>query len=57
MLPLPVSAPFHTPLMQPAAAVMAEAFQDVALSDAQIPVISNVDASPTARRQRFAGCW
>ena len=34
VLPLPVSAPFHTPLMQPAAAVMAEAFQDVTLSDA-----------------------
>jgi [acyl-carrier-protein] S-malonyltransferase len=46
VLPLPVSAPFHTPLMQPAAAVMAEAFQDVELSDAQIPVISNVDAQP-----------
>ena len=46
VLPLPVSAPFHTPLMQPAAAVMAEAFQDVTLSDANIPVISNVDAQP-----------
>ena len=46
VLPLPVSAPFHTPLMQPAAAVMAEAFQDVMLADAQIPVISNVDAQP-----------
>lgn len=46
VLPLPVSAPFHTPLMQPAAAVMAEAFQDVTLSDADIPVISNVDAQP-----------
>ncbi|MBR9796910.1 MAG: ACP S-malonyltransferase, partial [Gammaproteobacteria bacterium] len=31
VLPLPVSAPFHTPLMQPAAAVMAEAFQTVEL--------------------------
>ena len=46
VLPLPVSAPFHTPLMQPAAAVMAEALQDIELSDAQIPVISNVDAQP-----------
>ena len=32
--------------MQPAAAVMAEAFQSVALEDAQMPVISNVDAQP-----------
>ena len=46
VLPLPVSAPFHTPLMQPAASVMAEAFQDVELFEAQIPVISNVDAQP-----------
>jgi [acyl-carrier-protein] S-malonyltransferase len=46
VLPLPVSAPFHTPLMQPAALVMAEAFHGVTLHDAQIPVISNVDAQP-----------
>ena len=46
MLSLPVSAPFHTPLMQPAAAVMADAFQAVGLNDATVPVISNVDAQP-----------
>ena len=46
VLPLPVSAPFHTPLMQPAAAVMAEAFQAAELNDAEVPVISNVDAQP-----------
>jgi len=46
VLPLLVSAPFHTPLMQPAAAVMAEAFQTVELKDATVPVISNVDAQP-----------
>ena len=46
VLPLPVSAPFHTPLMQPAAAVMAEALQAVELNDARVPVISNVDALP-----------
>jgi [acyl-carrier-protein] S-malonyltransferase len=46
VLPLPVSAPFHTPLMQPVAAVMAEAFQSIQLKDAQVTVISNVDAQP-----------
>ena len=46
VLSLPVSAPFHTPLMQPAAAVMAEALQAVELNDARVPVISNVDALP-----------
>jgi [acyl-carrier-protein] S-malonyltransferase len=46
VLRLPVSAPFHTPLMQPAAGVMAEAFQTVSLKDAKVPVVSNVDAQP-----------
>ena len=46
VLPLAVSAPFHTPLMQPAAGAMAEAFHSVALNDALMPVISNVDAQP-----------
>ncbi len=39
---LPVSAPFHSPLMQPAAEVMACALKQVAAQDAQIPLISNV---------------
>ena len=46
VLPLPVSAPFHTPLMQPAAAALNEALEHVELADAQIPVISNVNARP-----------
>ncbi|CAO5681035.1 MAG: Malonyl CoA-acyl carrier protein transacylase [Holosporales bacterium] len=43
---LPVSAPFHSPLMQPAADVMEKAFQTVTFSDAVIPVICNVTAKP-----------
>ena len=46
ILPLPVSAPFHTPLMSPAAQVLEEALSATALLDPQIPVISNVDAKP-----------
>ena len=42
---LPVSAPFHTPLMQPAAEVMQQAFEDVSWSTPQFPVVSNVDGS------------
>jgi [acyl-carrier-protein] S-malonyltransferase len=42
---LPVSAPFHTPLMQPAAEVMQKAFEDVKWSAPQFPVVSNVDGS------------
>ena len=44
-MPLPVSAPFHTPLMQPAAEVMAEAFETVAWHAPSFPVVSNVDGS------------
>ena len=44
-MPLPVSAPFHTPLMQPAADVMAEAFEAVSWHTPSFPVVSNVDGS------------
>ena len=44
-MPLPVSAPFHTPLMQPAADVMAEAFETVSWHEPSFPVVSNVDGS------------
>lgn len=42
---LPVSVPAHSPLMQPAADVMARAFMEVESHKAQIPLISNVLAS------------
>ena len=44
-MPLPVSAPFHTPLMQPAADVMQQAFEDATWATPQFPVVSNVDGS------------
>lgn len=43
---LPVSAPFHSPLMQPAAEVMARVFMKVQANPAQIPLIANVLAKP-----------
>lgn len=39
---LPVSAPFHCPLMQPAADVMAEALAGVSVKPPQVPVVANV---------------
>lgn len=39
---LPVSAPFHSPLMQPAAEVMAHALMQVEARKPEIPLISNV---------------
>lgn len=46
-LPLPVSAPFHSSLLQPAAQVLGKALAGVTLSSPAIPLINNVDvASP-----------
>jgi [acyl-carrier-protein] S-malonyltransferase len=45
---LPVSAPFHCPLMQPAADEMAEALESVTLAPPSVPLIANVKASDTS---------
>lgn len=42
---LPVSAPFHCALMQPAADVMAEALANVTIKAPIVPVIANVSAA------------
>jgi [acyl-carrier-protein] S-malonyltransferase len=43
---LPVSAPFHSPLMEPAARAMEQALADAAVRDPAIPVYANVTAAP-----------
>ena len=43
---LPVSAPFHSALMQPAAEVMAEALSKVAMEPPRVPLVANVLARP-----------
>jgi [acyl-carrier-protein] S-malonyltransferase len=43
---LPVSAPFHCALMQPAADAMAQALVNVAIKPPAVPVVANVLASP-----------
>ena len=45
-LMLPVSAPFHCALMEPAAAVMAEALDGVDIKEPGVPVVANVLAEP-----------
>lgn len=45
---LPVSAPFHCPLMQPAADAMAKALADAAMGAPLVPVYANVTAAPVA---------
>jgi [acyl-carrier-protein] S-malonyltransferase len=43
---LPVSAPFHSPLMAPAAAKMRDALASVALKAPSVPIVVNVLAAP-----------
>ncbi len=45
---LPVSAPFHCALMQPAADAMAEALAGAAISAPCVPVVANVTAAPVS---------
>lgn len=43
---LPVSAPFHSALMAPAAYKLAQALIDVPLTEMKVPVVANVTAEP-----------
>ena len=56
-VPLPVSAPFHCSLMQPAADAMAAALAKVQVNAPVVPVVANVTASaindPTGIKQRL----
>ena len=45
-LMLPVSAPFHCALMQPAAEVMRDALEGVAMQAPVVPLVANVTARP-----------
>jgi len=44
-LPLPVSAPFHSSLMRPAAEALREKLASVELAAPQIPVLNNIDVA------------
>ena len=45
---LPVSAPFHCTLMQPAAEAMADALSRVDIERPKVPLIANVEAAPVS---------
>ena len=47
-IPLSVSAPFHCPLMQPAADAMQVALAEVVIRPLAVPVLANVTAAETA---------
>ena len=47
-VPLPVSAPFHCPLMQPAAEAMRGALSYVVVEAPAVPLVANVTSEPTS---------
>ncbi len=55
-IPLPVSAPFHSPLMTPARERLRRTVENVMWHDPRVPVVTNVDALParTSREIRDA---
>ena len=55
-MPLPVSAPFHCRLMQPAAEVMAEALAKVTIHKPAVPVVANVLAAPISDPAEIKRC-
>jgi [acyl-carrier-protein] S-malonyltransferase len=54
-VPLPVSAPFHCPLMQPAAEAMRDALGYVVVERPAVPVFANVTAQPETDHDTIRG--
>ena len=52
-LPLPVSAPFHSSLMKPAAEKLKVALDGVALAEPKIPVVNNIEVAIESDPQRI----
>jgi len=50
---LPVSAPFHSPLMKPAGERLKEVLEGIAVRDLHVPVVANVNAQPNTARDRI----
>ncbi|GAX90402.1 ACP S-malonyltransferase [Effusibacillus lacus] len=55
VIPLVVSGPFHSSLMQPAAEKLIDVLDDVTVRDARIPVIANVSAKPVISADEIRG--
>jgi [acyl-carrier-protein] S-malonyltransferase len=52
---LPVSAPFHSPLMKPAGERLEKALEEISVSDLKIPVVTNVEAEVNTLKDRVKG--
>lgn len=51
MIPLNVSGPFHTKLLEPASKQLAQELARIEIKDLQVPVISNTTAKPMKQEQ------
>ncbi|MGZ3513418.1 MAG: ACP S-malonyltransferase [Thermodesulfobacteriota bacterium] len=54
-VPLPVSAPFHSPLMKPAGERLEKALQEISMGELKIPVVTNVEAEINSSKERVRG--
>jgi [acyl-carrier-protein] S-malonyltransferase len=52
---LPVSAPFHSPLMKPAGERLEKALEGITVEDLKVPVVTNVEAEINTSKQRVKG--
>jgi len=53
VIPLQVSAAFHTPLMQPAVDGMSEILPTLTFQDPTVPIIANTTAQPLTKSEQF----
>ncbi len=51
-IPLPVSAPFHSPLMKPAGERLEKVLGGIPIQDLKIPVVTNVEADINRSKER-----
>ena len=51
-IPLPVSAPFHSPLMKPAGEHLEKVLEGIPIQDLKIPVVTNVEADINQSKER-----
>ena len=49
---LPVSAPFHSPLMKPAGLRLEKELEKVSVGDLKVPVVTNVEAEANSSREK-----
>jgi [acyl-carrier-protein] S-malonyltransferase len=49
---LPVSAPFHSPLMKPAGARLEKTLEEVSVKELNVPVVTNVEADINTGKER-----